>query len=201
MYKKKWLKNILLVFLILFAGFVFCSMAAAQVAPTTTFTTPTTTTTSPNWTALPPYNTLWPLWSAPLSPVDPVTGIPTPIVTNLYRTTVLPVQPGLTWHPSLGHPWLLYNTPIGLAYYDPFLGINKWPPDILQSTITGLPISITLPSGYESLPATPAWWLLGNVPAANWEYVTVYPSFYTSSISSPVAPALSSLLTPSALLL
>lgn len=193
MCKKKGLKNVLLGFLIMSVVFAFCSTVGAQVAPTTISTTA-------NWAALPPYNTLWPLWSPALSPVNPATGLPTPVVTSLYPSTVLPVQPGLTWHPSLGHPWLLYNTPMGMAYYDPYQGINLWPPSILESSITGLPITITLPPSYASLPATPAWWLLGNVPAANWEYVTVYPSFHTSALTSPVAPALSSLLTPSALL-
>jgi len=194
MCKKKVLKNVLLVFLIVSVVFAFCSTVRAQIPITIA---PTTA----NWAALPPYNTLWPLWSRPLSPVNLATGLPTPIVTNLSPSTVLPVQPGLTWHPSVAHPWMLYNTPVGLAYYDPFLGINKWPANILRSTITGLPINITLPIGYESLPATAAWWILANVPAANWEYVTVYPSFYTSALSSPVAPTLTSLLTPNALLL
>jgi len=188
--KKKGLKNVLSVFLIVCALFGFSSTVGAQVP-----------TTSANWAAMPPYNTLWPLWSSALSPVNPATGLPTPIVTNLSPSTVLPVQPGLTWHPSLGHPWMLYNTPLGLAYYDPYQGIHLWPPSILENSITGLPITITLPAGYQYLPPTPAWWLLANVPAANWEYITVYPSFSTSTLPAPVAPALSSLLTPSALLL
>lgn len=194
MCKNKCLQYIYLVFLIMFVGFALCSPIGAQIPITIV---PTTTA---NWAALPPYNTLWPLWSPALSPVNPATGIPTPVVSNLYPGTVLPVQPGLTWHPALAHPWMLYNTPVGMAYYDPYLGINLWPASILHNSITGLPINITLPIGYESLPATPVWWLLANVPAANWEYVTVYPSFYTSALSSPVAPTLSSLFTPSALL-
>jgi hypothetical protein len=68
------------------------------------------------WAAIPPYNTLWPLWSPVLSTVSPKTGIGTPIVTSLTTKTTLPVQPGLTWDPSFGYPWLLYNSTIGLAY-------------------------------------------------------------------------------------
>ena len=63
------------------------------------------------WTPLPPYNTLWPLWSPALSPADPITQVPTPIVNALSPSTVLPVQPGLTWNPYLSYPYMLYNTP------------------------------------------------------------------------------------------
>lgn len=119
-----------------------------------------------NWAALPPYNTLWPLWSPALSPVDSATGLPTPLVTSLTPETILPVQPGLTWHPNLRNPWLLYNTPLGLAYYDPIGGIDLWPPPILTNVITGFPINITLSAAYSSLLPTPAWWLSNNVAAA-----------------------------------
>ncbi|MEW6379718.1 MAG: hypothetical protein AB1611_08930 [bacterium] len=206
-------ENVYLPFTIVFlVGFVMSALSTivwAQVAPavvttpvtTTAPTIVTTTPTTQNWAAMPPYNTLWPLWSPALSPVNPATGQPTPLVTSLTPSTVLPVQPGLTWHFALGHPWLLYNTPMGMAYYDPFTGIDLWPPDILMNSITGLPITITLPPTYSILPPTPAWWILQEVPAANWEYVTVYPSFSLSAISTPPAPPLSSLLTPSAILL
>jgi len=195
MCKRKCLQYLYFLFFIMYVVFAFCSPLGAQI-PLTTVTLSTTA----NWVALPPYNTLWPLWSPALSPINSYTGLPTPIVTNLYPSTVLPVQPGLTWDPYLGHPWMLYNTPSGMVYYDPFVGINKWPASILQNSITGLPINLTLLLGYESLPATPVWWLLANVPAANWNYLTVYPSFSTSVVPSPVVPTLSSLLTPSDLL-
>jgi len=188
--------------IIMLIGFIFCLTiglkAASAAIITTTAPTLTTTTTTQNWVALPPYNTLWPLWSPALSPINPDTGLPTPLVTSLTPSTVLPVQPGLTWHFALGHPWLLYNTPLGMAYYDPFTGIDLWPPDILINSITGLPITITLPSTYAILPPTPAWWILQEVPAANWEYITTYPTFSTSTVA-PV-PTLSSLLTATALL-
>lgn len=77
------------------------------------------------WEAMPPYNTLWPLWSPALSPVNATTGLPTPIVTSLSQSTIIPVQPGLTWNPYLPNPWLLYNTPLGLAYYDPLIGVGN----------------------------------------------------------------------------
>jgi len=179
--RKNLKKSVLLLTVVIFAGLLFCSEIRVQAQ---------------NWAALPPYNTLWPLWSPALSPVNPSTGLPTPLVSSLTPTTVLPVQPGLTWHPSLGYPWLLYNTTLGMAYYDPYSGIDLWPPDILFSTITHLPITITLPSTYSSLPATPAWWLVQQVPAANWEYLTVYPS-----LGGGIPPALYSLLTPTGLLL
>ncbi|MEW6379117.1 MAG: hypothetical protein AB1611_05875 [bacterium] len=161
-------------------------------------------TEAQNWTALPPYNTLWPLWSPALSPVDSATGLPAPLVTSITSRTVLPVQPGLTWHPSMRNPWLLYNTPLGLAYYDPIGGIDLWPPPILTNVITGLPINITLPAGYSSLLPTPAWWLFNNVAAANWSYLVAYPSYSAAAPSTATLlpqPSITSLLTATALLL
>jgi len=157
-----------------------------------------------NWTALAPYNTLWPLWSPVLSPINAATGLPTPLVTSLTPRTILPVQPGLTWYPNLGNPWLLYNTPLGLAYYDPIGGINLWPPRILTNLITGSPITITLPANYSALLPTPAWWILGNVAAANWSYLVVFPGFLTAlpttTATTLTQPTLNSLLTGTSLL-
>ena len=114
------------------------------------------------WAALPPYNTLWPLWSPPLSPTNPLTGLPTPIVSNLSPSTVLPVQPALTWDPYQDNPWLLYNTPIGMAYYDPIYGVEMWPPDYLKDPITGLPNTIDLSllkTYYTALGPTKSDWM------------------------------------------
>lgn len=130
-----------------------------------------------NWQALPPYNTLWPLWSPALSPVDPLTGIPTPIVSALYKTTVLPSQPALTWDPAWPNPWLLYNTPSGMLYYDPLYGINLWPPTYLINPVTGAPVPISLPSGYPALAPTAATWIQTTIPIANSTYLAAYPSF------------------------
>ena len=143
------------------------------------------------WSALPPYNTLWPLWSPALSPVDDTTGLPTPLVTSLTPGTVLPLQPGLTWHPGLRNPWLLYNTPLGLVYYDLYNGIDLWPPDFLINQITGLPINLTLPADYAFLPPTSNFWIVSNLPAANWDYLAAYPTFSAGTST----PALTSLLT------
>jgi len=129
------------------------------------------------WQALPPYNTLWPLWSPALSPIDPVTGMPVPIVTNLAKTTVLPSQPGLTWDPAWSNPWLLYNTPVGLLFYDPLYGINTWPPSYLVDPATGSPVPISLPAGYASLAPTDVTWIQNTVPLANSTYLAAYPSF------------------------
>lgn len=157
-----------------------------------------------NWAALPPYNTLWPLWSPVLSPVNAATGLATPLVTSLTPRTVLPVQPGLTWDTTLRYPWLLYNTPLGMAYYDPIGGINLWPPRILSNVITGSPITLTLPVNYSALLPTPAWWILSNVVAANWSYLVNYPSYLTAlptaTASTIAQPTLTSLLTGASLL-
>ncbi|MEW6381738.1 MAG: hypothetical protein AB1611_19340 [bacterium] len=142
-----------------------------------------------NWQALPPYNTLWPLWSPALSPVDPVTGMPTPIVSNLARTTVLPSQPGLTWDPAWPNPWLLYNTPSGMLFYDPLYGINPWPPSYLVDPTTGAPVPISLPSGYAALLPTPATWIQTTVPIANPTYLAAYPSYAPPS-PLPISTAL-----------
>ena len=119
-----------------------------------------------NWVEMPPYNTLWPLWSPALSPIDAVTGLPTPIVTSLAPDTVLPAMPGLTWDPSLPYPWLLYGTTSGLAFYDPLYGINLWPAPSLRDD-AGLPAPITLPTDYINLPPIEASWLASNLPIAN----------------------------------
>ncbi|MBN2372304.1 hypothetical protein JXL19_00760 [bacterium] len=136
-----------------------------------------------NWSALPPYNTLWPLWSPILSPVDITTGLPSPIVSSLETSTVLPVQPGLTWNPALPYPWLLYNTPLGMIYYDAMFGVNTWPPFSLVNTMTGGPLPITLPIDYGSLLATDPAWIYANVPTANGLYNQVYPYYaYLSTL-------------------
>jgi hypothetical protein len=137
------------------------------------------------WIALPPYNTLWPLWSPTLSPLD-IYGAPQPIVSSLTPSTILPVQPGLTWDPALTFPWLLYNTPSGLAYYDPLYGIDLWPPDYdvtslwiaapigppVLYTLTPLPIS---PNSL-SLPPTSTATLEFLVTFGNSIYSSTYPS-------------------------
>jgi len=155
-------------------------------------------TMAANWQPLPPYNTLWPLWSPPLSPIDPLTGLPKPIINQVSRSTILPVQPGLTWDPRQAYPWLLYNTPLGLCYYDPYYGIKPWPPASLLNPLTGLPAPIdytALKIAYTSLAPTSSAWLVANVPVANLYFYNTYPPATVSS-----TPPLSSLLTPALLL-
>lgn len=131
-----------------------------------------------NWWPLPPYNTLWPLWSPSLSPPNAL-GIPIPIVNSLTTDTILPVQPGLTWDPNLKYPWLLYNTPVGMVYYDPIFGIDLWPPDYLYNSLLGvpLPINLSLIKGWSLLLPTSTAWLATNVPVGNNTYYTSYPQF------------------------
>ncbi|MGA1824682.1 MAG: hypothetical protein ACMUIP_08450 [bacterium] len=133
-----------------------------------------------NWTALPPYNTLWPLWSPALSPYDAITGIRTPIVTSLAPTVELPVEAALTWDPSLAYPWLLYNTPVGMAYFDPLYGMNFWPPESLLDA-TGAALPIVLPDLYSTLPPTDTVWLQQNVLFANSYFLQVYPSLLATA--------------------
>ncbi|MEW6381750.1 MAG: hypothetical protein AB1611_19405 [bacterium] len=122
-----------------------------------------------NWTAMPPYNVLWPLWSPLLSPPN-ASGTPTPLVTSLSRNTILPVQPVLaldpTWWTLAGPasgwpmgeqpPWLFYNSPTGLVYFDVLYGINPWPPAKYLDPVTGAPVPISLLAGYSLIDPTPA---------------------------------------------
>ncbi|MBN2373842.1 hypothetical protein JXL19_08650 [bacterium] len=129
------------------------------------------------WQALPPYNFLWPLWSPALSPVDPLTGLATPVVSGLYPSTSLPVQPGLAWNPAISYPYFLYNSPVGLQYYDIIYGINAWPPSYSLDPATGSALPIGLPLGYNLLPATDPLWIQENLPVANVSYLSQYPTF------------------------
>lgn len=99
------------------------------------------------WALMPPYNVLWPLFSPVLSPRDPITGIPIPLVSELTVNTILPVQPVLAWDPCQPVPWALYNVPAtfggGLVYFDQTYGLNPWPPVYLLDPITGAPAPIT----------------------------------------------------------
>lgn len=123
------------------------------------------------WTAMPPYNTLWPLWSPALSPPDPFTGLPSPLITHLDRDTILPVQPALAWDPSLNQPYLLYNLPFayfgGLLYFNQLFGFNSWPPPELIDPVTRFPMPIPLPLGYAMLQPTDYNLLADLVSLAN----------------------------------
>jgi hypothetical protein len=137
------------------------------------------------WTALPPYNILWPLWSPALSPIDPVTGLTTPLITTLTKNTVLPVQPALVWDPSyiIGSdpgqvPYLLYNTPpefgFGLLYYHDIYGLNPWPPNYLLDPITKEPLPLSLPLGWSILSPYALGEFEYYVPIANLFYATTF---------------------------
>lgn len=131
------------------------------------------------WEALPPYNLLWPLWSPELSPVPP-TGMPfpVPLLSSLDNTTVLPVQPVLAWDPALEFPWLLYNIPPtfggGLTYFDPFYGLNPFPPPYLLDDV-GAPLPIGLPVDYGALPPTDMNSFAPYVSIGNLFYNALYP--------------------------
>jgi len=115
-----------------------------------------------NWAIMPPYNLLWPLWSPVYSPPDPVTGLPTPLLSEVTRSTILPVQPAYLFNPygfefPMGYvnPWLLYNTPGGLVYYDVFFGLNPFPPPDLLDPISGAPAPIALPLNWSVIEIPP----------------------------------------------
>ncbi len=130
-----------------------------------------------DWWPLPPYNTLWPLWSPTLSPPN-ILGVPQPIVGSLTPDTVLPVEPGLTWDPRIDYPWLLYNTPSGMVYYDPIFGIDLWPPKyFLDALGSPIPIDLALIKGWSTLAPTKTSWLSATIPVANAAYYTSYPIF------------------------
>ena len=123
------------------------------------------------WQALPPYNILWPLWSPALSSPDPVTGVPTPLVTELTANTVLPVQPAVVWNPNLPYYYLLYNYVDSygnnlLKFYDygslvitpTFVSdFPNWPPSYLLQVINlpidtyaDIPLPIDLPLNFDN---------------------------------------------------
>ena len=111
-----------------------------------------------NWVAMPPYNLLWPLWSPALSPANPVTGVPTPLLTSLTSNTFLPKEPVMLWDPVLrGFPYLLYNIPQplggGMVFFDQYYGMNPWPPPYLIDSTLGFPTPspIALPTGFGAL--------------------------------------------------
>ena len=123
------------------------------------------------WTALPPYNVLWPLWSPALSPLDPLTGQPVPLLTHLNRDTILPVEPAIAWDPFLEEPYALYNNPLvyfgGLIYFNTLFGFGNWPPPYMVNSQTGFPLPISLPIGYQFLPPTDLSFLEGFIPTVN----------------------------------
>ncbi|MGA1840405.1 MAG: hypothetical protein ACMUIU_07245 [bacterium] len=177
MISNKKLRNVLLILIISLAlGLIFSPMALCQY-----------------WTALPPYNFLWPLWSPALSPVNPVTGLPTPIVSDLYPSTVLPAQPGLVWNPVLSYPYFLYNSPVGMQYYDVIYGINTWPPSYVWNPVTGAPVPVGLPAGYGFLPATDPLWIQQNLPVANLAYLAEYPNLALAAYNIVLPPNLTGL--------
>ena len=139
------------------------------------------------WINLPPYNTLWPLWSSVLSPLNAL-GIPTPLVSSLKPDTILPVQPCLTWDPNLNYPWLLYNTPLGMTHYDPLFGIDLWPPAYLLDPFgIPLPINLSLIKGWSLLKPTSTSWLSATLPVANNAYYSSYPQFAPLLTTSLIA--------------
>ena len=148
------------------------------------------------WSAIPPYNLLWPLWSPALSPVDTLTGLATRLITELTGNTVLPVQPALAWDPAQQFPWLLYNIPSvlggGITFFDPYYGLNPWPPSSLNDPLTGLPSPITLPLDFGLLPPTELSDFGPFVSQANLFFAIQYP---VAQFGIP----LSSLLTPAAI--
>jgi hypothetical protein len=133
-------------------------MVLALICANSVQAVPVTTPGGANWVPLPPYNLLWPLWSPVLSPIDAVTGLPTPIVSSVSNNTVLPLQPALFWDPSRTYPFFLYNIPEifggGLTFFDVFYGLNPWPPSYLVDPLTGLPNPITPPVGFGALSPT-----------------------------------------------
>jgi hypothetical protein len=138
------------------------------------------------WEALPPYNLLWPLWSPVLSPVDPVTGVPTPLVSSITNATVLPVQPALYWDPAMEYAFALYNIPAalggGLTAFEPNYGLNPWPPSWLVDPGTGAPAPITLPPFFSLLPILD---YSDDYTWGNLFYALQFPSVDITSLLTP----------------
>lgn len=167
MRKKRLLYFILISFITLISCLIIGSKIQAQL-----------------WQPLPPYNVLWPLFSPILSPPDPVTGLPTPLVSTLDANTWLPSwEPCFVWDPSLPFFHLLYSDLTGrLIYYDPIgliqgtsvTGFSYWPPSTYLDPL-GAPIPITLPTNYADLVSfDPSLFLQTWVPITNQLWETTY---------------------------
>lgn len=165
---KNWKIFVLTISLMLFFCFVFISAVFSQ-----------------NWYPLPPYNFLWPLWSPALSPADPITGLPTPLVSELTSSTELSAQPVLAWNPNLSYPYILFNSPDGLVYYDPLYGLDAWPPSYSLDPMTGLPAPLSLPVGFCQLPPTYSFWIQQHLPIACLAYLIEYPNVALTSLLTP----------------
>lgn len=181
MYKKK---KFLIILNLLIASFILTSTASFIIP---------IPVRSQYWAAMPPYNVLWPLWSPALSPIDPVSGMPVPLVSSLTSSTILPVQPGMAWDPCQPNveafPWLLYNSPAafggGLVYWDVYYGMNPWPPSYMLDPLTGAPNSISLPKGWSVLSPVSLSHFGWFVPLAN----AVFSYRYGVPISSLLTSA------------
>jgi len=134
-----------------------------------------------DWAIMPPYNLLWPLWSPVYSPTNPATGLPTPLLNEVTSSTILPVQPTYLFNPNgfefpMGYvqPWLLYNSPSGVVYYDTFFGINPFPPPDLLDPATGAPSPIALPLAWSTLAIPPLSLALYTFELGNLYYQLAY---------------------------
>jgi hypothetical protein len=147
-----------------------------------------------NWVPIPPYNLLWPLWSPALSPADPITGVPTPLVSTLTVDTFLPKEPVLLWDPVLrGFPYILYNIPLlaggGVSYFDQYFGLNPWPPSYLLDS-GGLPNPINLPAGFSALSPIIIDPFADFVSLANLYFLAEYPpGLFATSVSNLLTTA------------
>ena len=133
------------------------------------------------WALMPPYNLLWPLWSQVYSPPDPVTGLPTPLLSEVTSNTILPIQPVYLYNPygyefPMGfiQPWLLYNSPTGVVFFDTMFGITPFPPPELLDPITGAPAPIALPLNYSLLAIPPLSLALYLFELSNASYQIAY---------------------------
>lgn len=136
---------------------------------------------SQSWKIMPPYNLLWPLWSSVYSPPDPLTGVPTPLLNEVTSNTLLPVQPIYLFNPNgyefpMGYiqPWLLYNSPAGVVYFDVVYGINPFPPSELLDPVSGLPAPIALPLNWSTLVIPPLSLALYLFELGNLSYMIAY---------------------------
>ncbi|MGA1869685.1 MAG: hypothetical protein ACMUJM_14205 [bacterium] len=166
---KRWKSIGILIFMISFFtfGFILSSTSGLFILPSAN---------AQYWQIMPPYNVLWPLYLPGISPTNPATGLPTPLVGALTKDTILPVQPCLIWEPSQTALWALYNTPAtiggGLLYFDSAYGLNSWPPPYLQDPVTGVPNPVTFLGTWSLLkPIDPAPFFIAT---ANSTYALTY---------------------------
>ena len=161
--KSKFQWSSVILFILMIIGLIGTPLAQAQ-----------------NWVSMAPYNLLWPVWTPVLSPLNPLTGLRVPLVSEVRYNTILSKQPAMLWDPSKESVYFIYNIPQDLgggliAYMGSEQGLQPWPPSYLINFKTGEPAPLELPRNYESLHLPDTQTQKEFIIAGNYAYLEKYP--------------------------